>query len=366
MKILKSLFVLCCLAFCGSLQAQDIHYTMFDMAPLEMNPAQTGFFAGTFRVGGIYRTQWAGMSIVQSQPPLSTGSTNFSGFQTPSAFIDVPFGIPPKDKNKTMKSWAGAGISFYLDQVGNVSNIAASLSLAYHLGLGAKGNTVLSFGLQGGILEHRIKGDFIFEQDLTGAGVGDPLYTSGEASRTLPDFSGGLMLSHRGRKFGIEGSVALNHFTNPVYSLGNGEDRLPMTIIANIIAKVRLTQKLFLKPLVFFQNIVNSTGTGDGLSAYDLNGQLLLGVHFNEAEDLTLYVGGGYRVSGDAIVRVGLDIKGLKFGFAYDINTQANGLSYKVPTFNNNTGMAFEVALSYVAKIYKVPVIRDVLFCPRF
>ena len=92
----------------------------------------------------------------------------------------------------------------------------------------------------------------------------------------------------------------------------------------------------------------------------------MLGVHFNEAEDLTLYVGGGYRVSGDAIVRVGLDIKGLKFGFAYDINTMANGLSYNVPSFNNNTGMAFEVALSYVAKIYKVPVIRDVLFCPRF
>ena len=310
MKILKSLLLLCCIGFCQSIQAQDIHYTMFDMAPLEMNPAQTGFFAGTFRVGGIYRTQWAGMSIVQSQPPLSTGSTNFSGFQTPSAFIDVPFGIPPKDKNKTMKSWAGVGVSFYLDQVANVSNIAASLSLAYHLGLGAKGNTVLSFGLQGGILEHRIKGDFVFEQDLTGAGVGDPLYSSGEASRTLPDFSGGLMLSHRSRKFGIEGAVALNHFTNPVYSLGNGDDRLPMTIIANIIAKVRMTKKLFLKPLVFFQNTLNTTGTGEGLSAYDLNGQLLLGIHFNEAEDLTLYVGGGYRASGDAIVRVGLDIKG--------------------------------------------------------
>jgi hypothetical protein len=112
MKILKSLLLLCCIGFCESMHAQDIHYTMFDMAPLEMNPAQTGFFAGTFRVGGIYRTQWAGMSIVQSQPPLSTGSTNFSGFQTPSAFIDVPFGIPPKDKKKTMKSWAGVGVLF--------------------------------------------------------------------------------------------------------------------------------------------------------------------------------------------------------------------------------------------------------------
>jgi hypothetical protein len=96
-----------------------------------------------------------------------------------------------------------------------------------------------------------------------------------------------------------------------------------------------------------------------------LNGQLLLGIHFNDLQDITFYIGGGYRVSGDAIIRIGLDVKGLKFGFAYDINTQAQGLSYK--TFNNNnTGMAFEVALSYTAKIYKVPVIKDVLFCPRF
>ncbi|MCH2022655.1 MAG: PorP/SprF family type IX secretion system membrane protein [Saprospiraceae bacterium] len=366
MKILQSLFLFFLISYCTSSQAQDVHYTMFDMAPLEMNPSQTGFFAGTFRVGGIYRTQWAGMSIVQSQPPLSTGSTNFSGFQTPSAFIDVPFGIPPKDKNKTMKSWAGVGVSFYLDKVANVSNVAASLSLAYHLGLGSEGRTVVSFGLQGGILQHSIKGDFTFEQDLTGLGAGDPLYTSGEASKTMPDFSGGVSVSHRAKKFGFEGGISLNHFTNPNYSLNNEDSRLPMTIIANLIGTVTLTKKLFLKPLFFFQNMLNTTGQGEGLSAYDFNAQVLLGVHFNDEEDLTLFVGGGYRASGDAIIRVGLDIKGLKFGFAYDINTQAQGLSYKVPTFNNNTGMAFEVALSYVAKIYKVPIIKDVLFCPRF
>ena len=38
-------------------------------------------------------------------------NSGFSGYQTPSAYIDVPFGIPPKDKSKSMKSWAGVGIS---------------------------------------------------------------------------------------------------------------------------------------------------------------------------------------------------------------------------------------------------------------
>lgn len=375
MKILKSVILLFVLGFCTSSQAQDVHYTMFDMAPIELNPVYTGYFAGTFRIGGIYRTQWAGLSI-SSPPSLNNAPKQggFSGFQTPSVYIDVPFGIPPgknsKRKGQAMKSWAGIGVSFYLDQVGPVSNIAVSLALAYHLGLGPKGNTVLSFGFQGGILQHRISGSLQFEDQLlngTGGATTDPLYSGQDRSITAPDFSGGLMLSHRGRKFGLEAAVSVNHLTAPNYSLNpNSPDQatLPRTVIANLIGRIDLSERVLLKPLVFFQSMLDNTAQGD-FSAYDLNAQLLLGIHFNDLKDITLYIGGGYRASGDAIARIGLDIKGLKFGFAYDINTQAQGLSYK--TFNNNnTGMAFEVALSYVAKIYKVPVIRDVLFCPRF
>jgi len=147
----------------------------------------------------------------------------------------------------------------------------------------------------------------------------------------------------------------------------DGEAKLPMTTIANLIMRIALTKKgnLFLKPLFFFQNTINTTGLGDGLSAFDFNGQVLLGIHFNDMQDITLYLGGGYRASGDAIARIGLDVKGLKFAFAYDINTGTQGLNSQVFQ-NNNRAMAFEVALSYVAKIYKVPVIEDVLFCPRF
>lgn len=375
MKILKSLLLFFVVGFCTtSSQAQDIHYTMFDMAPLELNPAYTGYFAGTFRIGGIYRTQWAGLSITSisnGSVPNTSGSQGFSGFQTPSAYIDVPFGFPKK-KGAPIKSWAGVGISFYYDAVGQVSNLAASLSLAYHLGLGQKGNTVLSFAVQGGILQHKLGSNFVFEDQLLNGGAASQDANFLGGTKTMADFSGGLMLSHRGSKFGVEGAVSINHFTNPNYSLNTpqsddaDEARLPMTIIANLIFKIGLTKRLFLKPLFFFQNMLNTTGKGEGLSSYDLNGQLLLGIHFNDLQDITFYIGGGYRVSGDAIIRIGLDVKGLKFGFAYDINTQGQGLSYKAFANTNNTGMAFEVALSYTAKIYKVPVIKDVLFCPRF
>ncbi len=380
MKILTSVCLLFIVGFCtSSSQAQDIHYSMFDMAPLELNPAHTGYYAGTFRIGGLYRTQWAGMSI-SAAPSTSNASSSFDGYQTPSAYIDVPFAIPRK--GKPIRNWAGVGISFYYDAVGSengatLSNLRASLSLAYHLGLGAKGNTILSFAAKGGIMQRRISGDFTFEDQLISGGgnaTTDPLGMSlGNATKNLPDFSGGLMLSHRGRRFGLEAGVSLNHFTNPNYSFmtpnenEDDEARLPMTTISNLILRIALTKKgnLFLKPLFFFQNTINTTGQGEGLSAFDFNGQLLLGIHFNDMQDITLYLGGGYRASGDAIARIGLDVKGLKFGFAYDINTGTQGLNNQI--FNNrNRAMAFEVALSYVAKIYKVPVVDDVLFCPRF
>ncbi|MFK7798334.1 MAG: PorP/SprF family type IX secretion system membrane protein [Aureispira sp.] len=375
MKILKSFCLLFIVGFCtSSSQAQDIHYSMFDMAPLELNPAYTGYYTGSFRLGGLYRTQWAGLSI--SQPPsLNNSSGQFSGYQTPSAYIDVPFGIP-REKGKKMKSWAGVGVSFYYDVVGSLSNLAASLSLAYHLGLGQKGNTIISFAVQGGILQRRLDGNFTFEDQLVGGAPTtlDPIFIGGSLTKTLPDFSGGLMVSHSGRRFGLEAGASLNHFTNPNYSFvtpntnEDGEARLPMTLIAHLNFKIAISKqgKVFLKPMFFFQNLLATEGTPAGVGAYDLNGQLLLGVHFNDLKDITLYVGGGYRASGDAIARIGLDIKGLKFGFAYDINVNNQGLNYRVFNNNNNRAMAFELGLSYIAKLYKVIDPPPLVVCPRF
>lgn len=375
MKILKSVCLLLMVGFCASSsQAQDIHYSMFDMAPLELNPAHTGYYAGSFRIGGIYRTQWAGLSI-STPPSLNNQSGNFSGYQTPSAYIDVPFGIPPKDGGD-MKSWAGVGISFYYDVVGNLSNLAASLSLAYHLGLGQKGNTILSFAAQGGILQRRIDGDYTFEDVLVTPGLpatNDPLFGQGSLTKTLPDFAGGLMISHRGNRFGLEAGASLNHFTNPNYSFvtpdqnEDGEARLPMTLISHLNFRLAISKegRVFLKPMFFFQNMIATEGTPNGLGAYDFNGQLLLGVHFNDLKDITLYLGGGYRLSGDAIARIGLDIKGLKVGFAYDFNVNDRGLNYQ--TFaSNNRAMAFELGIAYVAKLYKVVVPPTQIVCPRF
>lgn len=354
MKLAKSLLLTTSLLATGAVavQAQDIHYTMFDLAPMRLSAAQTGFFEGSFRIGGIFRTQWGGLS-----PNGSLGAdSKFRGYQTPHAYIDVPFAIRGK-KSSEIRHWAGIGLHFLSDKVSELSQINAQLALAYHLGLGKRGNTRLSIGVQGGIMQQRVDASgFLFEDGILAGGgtstyqpVADNALPNDQVA--YPDFSAGLLFAHRTSKFGIEANFAVNHFTQPKYNFLNETSNLPMALLGSLSVDVGLTNRLVLRPMFFYHNVRN---------AQDINAQLLLGIHLNQLKDITAWVGGGYRFGDSGIARIGLDLKGLRFGFAYDIN--ANKLSIK----KSNRPMGFEVALSYIVKIYKNPVIKEILFCPRF
>lgn len=354
MKFAKGLLLTALLAgSCIATNAQDIHYTMFDLAPMRLNAAQTGFFEGTFRIGGIFRTQWTGLKL-NNLPGIGT-DPKFGGYQTPHAYIDVPFAIRGKKAKAQIKHWAGVGLSFLSDKVGELSQINAQLALAYHLGIGKLGNTRISLGVQGGIIQQRLDAaGYVFEDQLLvgnngGGGSADNALANGSVS--YPDFSGGILIAHRSAKFGIEANFAVNHFTMPKYNFLSQDSKMPLALIGGLRIDVPIGQRFLIRPLFFYHNVKN---------AQDINAQLLFGMHLNQMRDITLYLGGGYRIGDSGIARIGLDLKGLRFGFAYDIN--ANGLSIK----KSNRPMGFEVALSYIAKIYKNPVIKEILFCPRF
>ncbi|MEL6143259.1 MAG: type IX secretion system membrane protein PorP/SprF, partial [Bacteroidota bacterium] len=130
--ILRRLFyALCCTFALSTLSSQDIHYTLHNMAPLQLNPALTGSFYGSVRVGGIYRGQWHGSG----------------GPKTANLFADAPIirGLRKQD-------WIGVGFMLTNDKV----NAAAvdfitnqtGFSAAYHLGLDKKQTSVLTLGLQ--------------------------------------------------------------------------------------------------------------------------------------------------------------------------------------------------------------------------
>ena len=363
MKALKYLLFFTLLGLGGTASAQDIHFSMFDMAPLNLNAGYTGLYSGTFRIGGIYRSQWQGLGM--NAPTLGT---NFTGFKTPSAYVDVPFGIRSPKNVGDLKHWAGIGINFFNDQVDRLSTMRAELSFAYHIGLGQRGNTRISLGVKGGITQQRIKdvAGYVFEDELercpnypncSGIGSLDDANIATDAA-TAPDFSAGLVFTHKGTGWGLQLGGSVNHFTQPKVNFLNDEYKFPMNIIGTARLDFSLGKKLTLRPMFFMQYMAK---------AIDMNAQGVFAIHFNNTKDANLLLGGGYRIGDAAFGRVGFEFKGLIFGAAYDINVSS--LSFGKNSGYNGTnprGMGFELGLSYIAKIYKDLKVDDILYNPRF
>ena len=97
--------------------AQDKHFTQFYAAPLTLNPALTGAFNGSYRVGGIYRDQWRNAL----DEPYTT-------FETA---IDVRF---PVELDRRYKDAFAVGLMFYSDKVSSIdfNTNQISLSGAFH------------------------------------------------------------------------------------------------------------------------------------------------------------------------------------------------------------------------------------------
>ncbi|MBK6930804.1 MAG: PorP/SprF family type IX secretion system membrane protein [Saprospirales bacterium] len=193
------------------LWAQDIHFTQYYMSPMTLNPAMTGRFEGTARIGGIYRDQW---SSVLNDP-----------YRTPSAWVDAPIirGFRKRD-------WIGVGFMLYQDKAGSaaLSHGAAKLGATYHLALDKNGSAVLSVGGHYGGEQRKIdinrlqfgdgfnpSGDYIQTQSMdNGRVLGNAKYK---------DIDLGVVFSSRlNKKMDFNIGFSMFHITRPNYSLLSG------------------------------------------------------------------------------------------------------------------------------------------------
>ena len=124
---LKAMLAACCILHIP-LFSQDIHFSNWQMSPLNLNPAQTGLFEGDGRLIFNYRTQWRSVQVpyntfsfggdfnlTQQWKIAVTSGYNFSEKQLQVTSIDiyrdlhcwemrlgaVPFG-PRKNYNFTL------------------------------------------------------------------------------------------------------------------------------------------------------------------------------------------------------------------------------------------------------------------------
>lgn len=348
MKLSRLLLCIGLLCALHLLPAQDIHYTLYNMSPLTINPALTGAYEGTARIGGIYRNQWYAVTDMS----------------TPSFYLDAPIirGFRNQD-------WVGIGLMFYSDNAGllKLQTTASALSASYHLGLDKEGQTRLTLGAQYNRGQRKIdpQGSFVAEENISTdlGGLGQTSTEFDETSnKTYTDINVGLML----RTVIAEGSAlelgfSAYHVNEPRYNLSTGvtggggtpggvdPNRRPRTYIAHGTLDYQLDEKWSVAPTFLWQ-----TTTG---GSNEINLQAWMGRQINE--EVLLKFGLGYRFRDAAKLLFGINYGDLRAALSYDINVSAAN-----PITNYQGG--FELAAYYILKIYKKPDVTPSVICPRF
>ncbi len=362
MILLRRLLLPALLICTAGLYAQDVHFTLYNYSPLTINPAHSGAFLGTFRLGGIYRDQWA--TVVKSS------------YRTPNFYIDAPI-----IKGFRKSDWIGVGLNIIQDQAGTakLTSGSAGISGAYHLALDKKGRSTLSLGFQYARVSRSIgltsqsknkNYDLLrFEDELNGSISGQSPDRSNFNQSNYQDYNAGLLLkSVLKDQSTFELGLSAAHITMPRYGLGGGggrdtinpnpnpggggqagSDKRPLRMLVHSQYRKELNEKWGIHPSVLFQTTAG---------AFEFIGQAWTHYLFNEEKDITLNMGLGYRVGDAAQILAGMDIKDLRVALSYDVN-----LSSLTPASNFHGG--FELAVSYIGKIYKKPDVKPVIICPQ-
>ncbi|MBK7871835.1 MAG: PorP/SprF family type IX secretion system membrane protein [Saprospiraceae bacterium] len=321
-----------------TLSAQDIHATLFNMTPLTLNPALTGAYEGTARIGGMYRDQWR--SFVPN------------AFTRPTIYVDAPI---IRGFRKT--DWVGVGLMNYSDKAGSgkLGVTASMLSLSYHFAMDKAAKNVLTLGLQGGQVQRSFgdKESLKFADAITS---GLPTEETGFDDVSYLDFNAGLMLrSTIQDNTALEIGLAFNHITQPKYNfqdvqLGTDDGALkrPMRIVAHSKYETDLTDKWSIAPTVLAQLTGGATEVVlQGWGGYQIN------------QDYKLDFGLGYRFGDSGQLLLGADYqKQLKVAFGYDLNVSSLNVASKYQG-------GFEIAAYYIFKIYKKPD-TPAIICPHF
>ena len=362
---LKYLFFALALLFTCDVSGQDLHFTQFHLAPMNLNPALTGAYLGSYRAGGLYRDQYRSVNIDGNDAVRSA-----KPYQTVSIFVDSPIigGFRKQD-------WIGVGANLYYDQAGSalIRNVGTLFSLAYHLGLGKKGKSVFTLGVQYGSVQRKLDTDqmnLISPISLENAMGNDPFLDQLMAQAASSNTGSGgnqnllgatynhwnigtLFTSQLSKKADMRAGVAVAHFTTPGQAFNGSaiQDRRNVRTTGFLTFYNDIGKRFTFIPGIMVQNSGNNTEL-----AVQTRGALLI----NEEKEISLTGGLGFRVvnAADLQVMVGMDYKDIRVGLAYDIN-----LASFTPATNGSSG--FELGVTYLGKIYKKPKVDPLLICPR-
>lgn len=311
-------------------EAQDFHLSLYDAAPLFLNPAMTGLVDGKMRAHMHYRNQWNAVAF----KPFTTGLASF----------DMPKG-----------KWGfGGQISNMRAGFGNYNVFQLLGSAAYAIPLDKSAYHNLSLGLQAGFTQKRIEYQvFTFDNQYVteGGGSFNKGISSNENFNRQAQFQEvvnfGALYYYGKQQSRINPFFGLSAFnlTTPKETFFGSSNQLPMRFYAHGGVRLNVSELFYLIPklLIYNQkNIIQQTIAVDA------------GYYF-KGEKFYALAGVIVRPNDASIFNVGIRKDNYIAKVGYDIN---------ISTLKNTskTRGAFEISFTYLGKKGKTQEVKN---CPR-
>ncbi len=319
----------------GQLHAQDIHFSQFLSSPMNLNPALTGDFDGSYRFAGNGRRQWSSVTIPYQTFGLSADANNFLRLKN-----------------------VGAGLSMYQDKTGDsrFSTFLLNASLSYRIKLNKDSTQFIMLGAQSGFTSRRIDyNNLRYDNQFNGL-VYDPSIAPIEefqnAGRIYPNLNGGIQWMYKPKaRTAISAGFSLYNILTPKQSFyGDNFVVLDHRYNIHVSGQAKLSERFDLLPNLLFmtQGTFRELVAGTSVK-YILNG--------NPSKYRAVYVGGSLRARDAAFATIGMDYQKLYVGLSYDLN-----FSNLTPASNYRGGIEF--AVIYILDV--LPRKRMYKICPVY
>lgn len=324
-------------------EAQDIHFSQFFETPLLRNPSLAGLFNGDIRLQGVYRSQWASVTV-----PYKTGSFNME-YKQPIGHSD---------------DFVTTGLQLVYDRAGTTNFTTSNLlpAINYHKSLGANKSTYLSLGFMGGLVQRRIDRSKMTTNSQFGGNGYNPALADGETfiksnfyyldGSVGMTFNSAISSSRPQDSYFI--GVAYHHFNRPRNSFYNRPDiELSPKWVYSSGVRFGMMETSYLT--------IQADHTVQGASRETVAGVIYstkIGEDY-EHPDYTLHLGGLLRLQDAFIPVIKLDYNPFSIAFSYDVNVS------QLKTASQGQG-GLEVSVTYMGFFERNNSSKNATKCPTF
>ncbi len=329
--MVKKFFSILLLAFASfTARSQDGHMSMYDAAPLFLNPAMTGVFEGNWRLHAQYRNQWK--------------SVNYKPYSAALISLDLPKG-----------KWGfGGQIMNFRAGIGNYNSVQGAVSVAYTTPIDKQKRHNISFGIQAGLGQKSIEYQLLTydNQYTTENGGGfDQTISANEnfsgQSVIVPVTNVGFMYFFAKQEARLNPFIGISGFNliEPRESFFSNDNTLPMRFYGHVGTRINITETFYLLPKVLFMQQRTFQEQTYALEA---------GFYLKGA-DVYLLAGLIYRNEDAGIVTLGAKMDQFVAKIGYDVNISS------LSTASSGRG-GFELSFTYIRQKVKPQTAK---ICPR-